>query len=138
MHSIKVEPEKITIVGTGYVELRIITDNKAAKSGAYGQPADLVRARTARGIFEIIPYFSNPDIVGIPTGGHDTEELKKLSKQLWKEKSESYAKVREVDSLVISFQEDRIILSRFEIQKITGAGSVTITTKKDSESGPGE
>jgi hypothetical protein len=129
VHSVKIEPEKITIVGTGYVELRLIPNNKDAKSSVFGQPADLIQARTTRGTFEIIPYFSDPDIVGVPTGGHSAEELAKLSKQWWKENNETYAKVRKGDSIVIGYQEDLVTLSKLEIKKIIGAGTISIKTK---------
>lgn len=92
VHSVKVEPEKITIVGTGYVELRIMTDREPATSSVFGQPAQLVRARTTRGTFEIIPYSSDPEIKGVPTGDHGADELKKLSKQWWEEMKQAEPK----------------------------------------------
>lgn len=129
VHSVKVEPEKVTIIGTGHVELRIMTDRKPATSSVFGQPAQLVHARTTRGTFEIIPYFSNPEVKGVPTGGHNSDELKKLSKQWWEEMKERYASVRAGDSVTIGYQQDRITISEFQIQKIIGAGSLTVNSK---------
>ncbi len=126
VQSVKVEPGKVTIIGTGHVEFRIMTDREPANSSVFGQPAQLVRAVTTRGTFEIIPYFSDPKIKGVPTGGHDADELKKLSKQWWEDMKGGYAKVRAGDSVTIRYQEDQITLSEFRIQKIIGAGSLTI------------
>ena len=129
VHSVKVEPEKITIIGTGHVELRIMTDREPATSSVFGQPAQLVRAITTRGTFELIPYFSDPKIKGVPTGGHDADELKRQSKQWWEEMKEGYASVRAGDSVTIGYQEDQITISEFRIQRIIGAGSLTIHPK---------
>ena len=125
----KVEPDKITIIGTGYVELRIMTDSEAATNSVFGQPAQLVRAKTTRGIFEIIPYFSDPEIRGVPTGGHDADALRKLSTQWWKDMKDTYASVRAGDCITIGYQQDRITISEFQIQRIIGAGSLSVNPK---------
>ncbi len=137
VHSVKVEPAKITIIWTGYVELRVMTDGEPATSSVFGQPAQLVRAKTTRGTFEIIPYSSNPEIKGVPTGGHSSDELKKLSAQWWKEMKERYASVRAGDSVTIGYQEDRITISEFQIQGIIGAGTLTVTSKSKTSSQAG-
>lgn len=125
----KVEPEKITIIGTGHVEFRIMTDREPADSSVLGQPAQFVRAITTRGTFEIIPYFSDSKIIGVPTEGHDADELNKLSKQWWGEMKETFGSVRAGDSVTIGYQQDQITISEFRIQRIIGAGSLTIHPK---------
>jgi hypothetical protein len=129
VHSMKIEPEKITIIGTGYVEMRIMTDRQFAASEVFGRPAEMVRSITTRGTFEIIPYFSNSEINGVPTGGHDRDELRKLSEQWWKETEKTSANFRPGDSVTIGYQEDRITISEFQVKTILGAGSLTIIPK---------
>lgn len=133
VHSVKVEPRKITIIGSGYVEFRMMTDLETATSSVFGQPAQLVRARTSRGTFEIIPYFSDPEIKGVPTGGHSVENLKDNSEKWWADMQKSYASIRVGDAVTIGYQEDRTILSEFQVQKITGAGSVSFPKRPKAE-----
>ena len=131
VHSVKIEPRKITIVGSGYVEFRVMTDLETATSNVFGQRAQQVRAKTSRGTFEIIPYFSDPEINGVPTGGHAAEELRQLSEKWWVEMQAAYASIRVGDVVTIGYQEDRTTLSEFQVQKITGAGSVSVDLKHD-------
>ena len=130
VHSVKIEPRKITIIGSGYVEFRILTDLETATSSVFGQSAQLVRARTSRGTFEIIPYFSDPEIKGVPTGGHDAEELRQLSGKWWADMRKSYASIRVGEAVTIAYQQDRSIISEFQVQKITGAGSVSVSKQE--------
>ncbi|MGI9244838.1 MAG: hypothetical protein ACR2RV_28805, partial [Verrucomicrobiales bacterium] len=91
--------------------------------------AQLVSAKTTHGTFEIIPYYSDPEIVGVPSGGHEADELKRLSAKWWKEMKVTYTSVRPGDSVTIGYQQDRITISEFQIEKIRGAGSLTINSK---------
>lgn len=132
VHSVKVEDHKITIVGSGFVIFRAMTDEKhqTNNDAVFGQPAQTVHIRATRGVFEMIPYFSNPEIKGVPTGGHTNEELKKLSKKWWSEQMLTFKKIKAGDSITIGYQQDQTTLSEFQVQGIIGAGSVTIHPKK--------
>ena len=131
VHSVKVEEGRITIVGSGLVEFRAMTD-KEHQTGAdqvFGQPAQSVRIRVTEGTFEIIPYFSDPAIKGVPTGGHSAEALKQMSGNWWTDMMKTYKIIKVGDRITIGYQEDKITLSGFQVQSIVGAGGVEIHPK---------
>ena len=127
VESVKIEPHKITVIGTGYVIFWVVTDSETVKTS--GKSEQLVRVKTSNGIFEIIPYFSDPEIKGVPTGGHSAENLKQLSDKGWAEMQKSYARISVGNSATIWYQQDRITLSESQVQKITGAGAVDVPKK---------
>ena len=128
VHSVQIEENKVCIVGTGFLEFRAMTDaeNQTEDNQVFGQPAQMVRIRATKATFTIIPYFSDPDIRGVPTGGHSKEELEGLSRKWWADFSPSYRRIQPGDRITIGFQEDRIVLSGFQVKSVIGAGSVTI------------
>jgi len=135
VHSVKVEEGRITIVGSGFVVFRAMTD-KEHQTGAdqvFGQPAQTVRMRVTQGTFEIIPYFTDPGIKGVPTGGHSAEALKQMSGNWWADMMKTYKTIKVGDSISIGYQEDRITLSGFQVQSIVGAGGVEIHPKPDKQ-----
>ena len=104
--------------------MRIMTTDEHGDSQAFGQPAKIVHAKSGDGVFEIIPYFSRPDIEGVPTGGHSDEELKALSAEWWAVLQKSASEISKGDSVTIGYQGEVITMTGFKIKKITGWGMI--------------
>ena len=142
VHNIKIEEGKITIVGSGFVVFRAMTDkeHQTESSQVFGQPTQVVHMRTTKGIFDIIPYFSDLKIKGVPTGGHSSGELKRLSKKWWAELMETCKSIKVGDSITIGYQADKMTISEFKVQHIIGAGSVRINPEniKAEQDVPGQ
>lgn len=133
VHSVQIEENKVCIVGTGFLEFRAMTDaeNQTEDNRVFGQPAQVVRIRAEKATFTIIPYFSDPEIRGVPTGGHSKEELEGLSRKWWADFSPAYRRIQSGDRITIGFQEDRIVLTGFQVESVVGAGSVTIEERPE-------
>jgi hypothetical protein len=56
--SIKIEDEKITVVGSGMLRRRVMSDDEHGDSTVFGQPTQMLYARVTDCKFEIIPITS--------------------------------------------------------------------------------
>ena len=133
VHSVRMEENKVCIVGTGFLEFRAMTDaeSQTEDSQVFGQPAQVVRIRADRATFTIIPYFSDSEIRGVPAGGLSNEELEGLSRKWWADFLPTYRRIQTGDRITIGFQEDRIVLTGFQVESVVGAGSVTIEERPE-------
>ena len=83
--SIKIEAERIIIIGSGMLRKRVMSDAEHGDGTAFGQPTQLLYAKVTDCEFEVIPYHSRSDVQGVP--GPDpkdiTPELKAISMKWW-------------------------------------------------------
>ena len=81
-----------------------------------------MKAVVKKGVFEIVPYFSRPDIKGVPSGGHSAEQLKSYSEKWWKGTMETARKIKAGDAITIGYQGDITTLEGYRMAKIIGWG----------------
>lgn len=126
--SIKIEAEKITIVGSGMLRKRVMSDAKHGDGTAFGQPTQLLHAKVTDGTFEIIPYFKRSDVKGVPGPEPKdiTPEMKAQSKKWWAATLAKAKKIRVGDSVTIGYQREKMTITSVYVTKIVGAGSVMI------------
>ncbi len=130
---IRIEKEKITLVGNALVRARVITTaGDHADSSVFGQPAQVVRAKVTKGVFEVIPYFGRDDIEGVPTGGHSSEELKALSDKWWIGTMAKAKTIERGDAVTIGYQGDKTTFTGFQLKRIEGFGTLSIEKKVDN------
>lgn len=129
---ISIDEDKITIRGNGHLEGRVVSPAGAhATSTVFGRPAQVVKMVAEDVTFEVVPYFGRDDVKGVPTGGHDSDELKKMSDQIWKKSIEKAKTIAVGDRVKIGFQGDRITYSGFRLSHVVGYGSMTVHKKAD-------
>lgn len=121
---VKVEENKITIQGSAVVKRLVMSTVEMGDATVFGQPAQWLYAKVENAVFEIVPYFS-PGIEGVPTGGHNDEELKLLSDKWWEATRADAAKIKTGDSLTIGYQGDQTVISGMRVTKIVGYGTLT-------------
>lgn len=131
--SIKIEKEKVTIIGDGIVRKRVMSDPEHGDGSAFGQPAQWIHAKVEGCTFEIVPYFSRTDIGGVPGPSPDklTPEMKEKTRMWWKGFLATAKKVKAGDAVTIGYQQDRMIIKSVYVESIIGSGSLTINKKKD-------
>lgn len=130
--SVKIEEQKITIVGTGVVRFPVMTttEHQTHSDEILGQKIQWVYAKTTSGVFEIIPYFSRDDIEGVGTGGHASQELKTLGAKWWAEAVETCKRIKAGDRITIGYQGDLRLIGGYQVKSAVGWGSVTIRPDK--------
>ena len=130
--SLKLEGDKITIVGTGVVRFPVITTegHQTNSDTVLGQQAQWVYAKTSEGIFEIIPYDSDDSIEGVSSGGHPTEESRALSAKWWADTLKTFKRIKVGDRITIGYQGDQRIVGAYKVKSAVGWGSLTLHSEK--------
>lgn len=126
--SIKIEENKITIVGTGMIRKRVMTDAKHGDSTCFGQPTQMLHAKVTDCTFEVVPYHVNDDLKGVPgpSPGNMTDEMKAQSMKWWAGTLASARKIKAGDAITIGYQREQMTLTSVWVSKIVGSGSLMI------------
>jgi hypothetical protein len=126
--SIKIEENRITIVGSGMLRKRVMTDAAHGDSTCFGQPTQMLHAKVTDCIFEIVPYFVRSDLKGVP--GPDpkniTPEIKAMSEKWWAGTLDVAKKIKVGDAIEIGYQREKMTLTSVYVTKIVGSGSLKI------------
>lgn len=126
--SIKIEENRITIVGSGMLRKRVMTDAAHGDSTCFGQPTQMLNAKVTDCIFEIVPYFVRSDLKGVP--GPDpknlTPEIKAMSEKWWAGTLDVAKKIKVGDAIEIGYQREKMTLTSVYVTKIVGSGSLKI------------
>lgn len=126
--SIKIEKNRITIVGSGMLRKRVMTDAAHGDSTCFGQPTQMLHAKVTDCIFEIVPYFVRSDLKGVP--GPDpknlTPEIKAMSEKWWAGTLDVAKKIKVGDAIEIGYQREKMTLTSVYVTKIVGSGSLKI------------
>ncbi|MDB4749131.1 hypothetical protein OAG13_06835, partial [Akkermansiaceae bacterium] len=126
--SIKIEENRITIVGSGMLRKRVMTDAAHGDSTCFGQPTQMLHAKVTDCIFEIVPYFIRSDLKGVP--GLDpntlTPEVKAMSEKWWAGTLDVAKKIKVGDAIEIGYQREKMTLTSVYVTKIVGSGSLKI------------
>ena len=126
--SIKIEENRITIVGSVMLRKRVMTDAAHGDSTCFGQPTQMLHAKVTDCIFEIVPYFVRSDLKGVP--GPDpknlTPEIKAMSEKWWAGTLDVAKKIKVGDAIEIGYQREKMTLTSVYVTKIVGSGSLKI------------
>lgn len=126
--SILIEENRITIVGSGMLRKRVMTDAAHGDSTCFGQPTQMLHAKVTDCIFEIVPYFVRSDLKGVP--GPDpknlTPEMKVMSEKWWAGTLVAAKNIKIGDAVEIGYQREKMTLTSFYVTKIVGSGSLRI------------
>ena len=126
--SIKIEENKITIVGSGMLRKRVMTDAAHGDSTCFGQPTQMLHAKVTDCVFEIVPYFVRSDLKGVP--GPDpnnlTPEMKAMSEKWWAGTLAVAKNIKVGDAIGIGYQREKMTLTSVYVTKIVGSGSLSI------------
>jgi hypothetical protein len=126
--SIKIEAERIIIVGSGMLRKRVMSDAEHANDTAFGQPALWFHAKVKNCEFEVIPYHLRSDVKGVP--GPDpkniTPAMKAQSEKWWKGTLGRAKEIRVGDAITISFQREKMTITSVYITHIVGSGSMRV------------
>ncbi len=130
--SIKIEENKITIVGTGMIRKRVASDAEHGDASVFGHPAQMLHAKAIDCTFIVIPYQVNDDLKGVPgpSPRNMTDEMKAQSLKWWKGTLENAQKIKTGDSLRIGYQREQMVLTSYHVTKIVGSGSLTLGKKE--------
>lgn len=126
--SIKIEENRITIVGSGMLRKRVMTDAAHGDSTCFGQPTQMLHAKVTDCIFEIVPYFIRSDLKGVP--GLDpntlTPEMKAMSEKWWAGTLDVAKNIKVGDAIEIGYQREKMTLTSVYVAKIVGSASLRI------------
>jgi hypothetical protein len=125
--SIKIEAERIIIVGSGMLRKRVMSDAEHGDSSVFGQPAQMLHAKVTDCEFEIIPYHKRSDVAGVPGSGpdHMSEEMKARSMKWWADTLAGAKEINVGDAITIGFQREKMTIISVYVTKVVGSGSVT-------------
>ena len=126
--SIKIEDHKITIVGSGMLRKRVMTDTAHGDSTCFGQPTQMLHAKVTDCVFEVVPYFVRDDLKGVlgPDSRNLTPEIKALSEKWWKGTLAVAKTIKIGDAIGIGYQSEKMTLTSVYVTKIVGSGSLNI------------
>lgn len=131
--SIKIEEDKITVVGDGMVRKRVFSDKEHEDTTVFGQSAQTQVTKVSDCTFEIVPYGTRDDIAGVPGGGPITPERKKRNELHFANLVARAKTINVGDEMSISYQRDRTTLLGYKITHIVGAGSLRKVPKVAKE-----
>ena len=128
--SIEIEEGKVIIKGEGMLRKRVMSDAEHGDSTAFGQPTQMLHARTRDGVFEIVPYNSRFDISGVPgtykEGQEIPDEVKAQTKKFWDGLIATAKQVKVGDAVTIGYQREKMTITSVYVTHIVGAGSLRI------------
>jgi hypothetical protein len=126
--SIKIEAERIFIVGSGMVRKRVMSDAEHGNDSVFGQPAVWFHAKVTDCEFEVIPYHMRSDVEGVP--GIDPEnvtpEIKAKSMKWWAGTLAKAKEIRVGDAITIVYQREKMTITSVYVTNIVGSGSLSI------------
>ncbi|MEM7386317.1 MAG: hypothetical protein AAF514_15355 [Verrucomicrobiota bacterium] len=125
--SIKIESERIVIVGSGMLRKRVMSDAEHGDDTAFGQPAQWLHAKVTDCEFEIIPYHSRSDVKGVPGIDPDniTPEMKAQSMRWWEGTLAKARGIKTGDAITIGYQREKMTITGFYVTHILGSGSLS-------------
>lgn len=111
--SIKIGAEKISIVGSGMIRKRVMSDVEHGDDSAFGQPAQWLHGKVSDCEFEVIPYYSRSDVEGVlgPGRANRTPETKAQSVKWWKD---TLARAKEIsvgDAITTGYQREKMTIT---------------------------
>ena len=126
--SVKIDAERIIIVGSGMIRKRVMSDAEHANGSAFGQPALWFHAKVSDCEFEVIPYHSRSDVKGVPGTGPEniTAESKAQSMKWWADTLVSAKEIRVGDAITIAYQREKMTITSVYVTNIVGSGSLTV------------
>mgnify|MGYP000034519045 FL=1 len=132
--SIKIEENKITIVGSGMIRKRVASDAEHGDASVFGQPAQMLHAKAVDCKFVIVPYHVNDKLEGVPgpSPRNMTDEMKAQSMKWWKGTLETAKKVKKGEALTIGYPREQMTFTSYFVSQIIGSGSL-ILPKKDEQ-----
>ena len=126
--SIKIEAERIVIVGSGMLRKRVMSNVEHGDSKAFGQPTQMLHAKVTDCKFEVIPYHLRSDVKGVP--GPDpkdmTPEMKAQSTKWWAGTLERAKQIRVGDAITIAYQREKMTITSVYVTHIVGSGSLRV------------
>ncbi len=133
--SIKIEKDKITIVGTGMLRKRVLSDAKHGDATVFGQPVQMLYAKVTDCTFEVVPYHIGDDIEGVPgtSPKNMTPEMKAQSMKWWAGTLATAKEIKVGDAITIGYQREKMTIISVCVTKVVGSGSVTIKKAKNDE-----
>ena len=124
--SIKIEDQKITIVGSGMLRRRVMSDAEHGDSTAFGQPTQMLYAKVTECTFEIIPYHLRSDVQGVP--GPDLDKItpaeKARSLKWWADTLAKAKTINPGDAITIGYQREKLTITSVYVTHIVGSGSL--------------
>lgn len=126
--SIKIEKERIVIVGSGMIRKRVMTDAEHADDSAFGQPALWFHAKVRDCNFEVIPYHMRSDVKGVPGPSPDdiSPEMKAQSMKWWAGTLATAKEIRSGDSVTIGYQREKMTITSVFVTNVVGSGSLRV------------
>lgn len=131
--SVELKEKKVILKGEGMFSMRAVTtqEHQSGNSSIWGQPAQKIQIKVDQAVVEIIPYFSQEDIHGVPPGGKGKNDPKmmKFSEEFWARMYPKYEKIRVGDKATLYFQGEQAIISGGALRFVRGWGSIDIKEK---------
>ena len=131
--SIKIEDERVFIVGSGMIRKRVLSDAEHGDGSVFGQPAQWLYAKVNECKFEIIPYHHRSDVKGVPGPDPDnlTPEMKAQSMKWWEGTLERAKEIKVGDAITIGFQREKMTITSVYVTEVVGSGSLRV--RKDEK-----
>lgn len=131
--SIKIEDERVIIVGNGMIRKRVMSDVEHGDDRAFGQPAQWFHAKVIDCEFEIIPYHSRRDVKGVPGTGPEnlTPELRAQSMKWWAHTLDSAKEIQVGDAITISYQREKMTIVSVYVTSVIGSGSLKVQEARE-------
>ncbi|MDA7510068.1 hypothetical protein N8766_05085 [bacterium] len=126
--SIKIEDERIVIVGNGMIRKRVLSDAEHGDGSAFGQPVQWLHAKVTECEFEIIPYHSRSDVKGVPGPNPEnlSPEMKAQSMKWWAGTLANAKKIRIGSPATIGYQHEKMTITSVYVTHIVGSGSLSV------------
>lgn len=124
--SIKIGAQRITIVGSGMIRKRVMSDAEHGDGSVFGQPAQWLHAKAIDCEFEVIPYHKRDDVEGVPGPApkHMTPEMIAQSEGWWEGTLADAKKIKVGDAITIGFQREKMTITSVSVNHIVGSGSL--------------
>ena len=133
--SIKIEKDRITIIGTGMVRKRVFSNAEHGDATVFGQPAQMLHAKVIDCVFVVVPYHVNDALKGVPgpSPKNMTPEMIARSKKWWAGTLESANGIKVGDSITIGYQREQMTLTSVHVTRIIGSGSLRLRKKEEKK-----
>lgn len=130
--SIKIEKNRILIVGSGMLRKRVMSDAAHGDSTCFGQPTQMLHAKVTDCTFEIVPYHVDDELIGVPGPAPKdmTPKMIAQSEKWWADTLAHAQKIKVGDAVTIGYQREKMTLRSVYVTKIIGSGSVRVSQKK--------
>ena len=122
VHSVIIEDEKVIITVSGVLEYwAVATEEINSNYFIQGEKAIPQKFKMSKTVIEVIPYFSNPQII---FGSEPSESMKESGIETWHKQLHVYQDVKKGDKINIRFQGELVTLTQGKVAKIIGYGNL--------------